>query len=63
MLSSRLVTLILPCYNEAEHIQKSLPRIIAYMKKFFYNDFSLIIIDDKSTDQTPQLVKQIIKKQ
>lgn len=54
------VSLILACYNEAEHILKSVPRIIEALDQ---TDFSweIIFIDDASTDKTPRLIEKFIK--
>ena len=54
------LTLILPCYNEAEHIHKSIPRIIAVLENSKYS-YELILIDDKSTDNTADLIKKLNK--
>lgn len=55
------LSLVLPCYNEAEHLNKSVAEIIAALKKIAVS-FEIIFIDDKSKDTTPQLLKVIIKK-
>ncbi len=54
-------SLILPCYNEAEHIQKSADRIIKVLR-LLSSKFEVIFIDDSSQDETPKLIKQIISK-
>lgn len=53
------VSLILPCYNEAEHFTKSVDRIIEVLDG---TDFSweILFIDDKSRDETPALIKNYI---
>lgn len=51
-------SLILPCYNEAEHISKSVNSIIAVLKRLNYS-FEIIFIDDKSNDKTRALLKVI----
>lgn len=55
------VSLILACYNEAEHISISVTRIIEVLDQ---TDFSweIIFVDDASVDKTPFLIKNIIKK-
>lgn len=54
------VSLILPCYNEAEHFAKSVDRIITVLDG---TDFSweIIFIDDASKDKTATLVETYIK--
>ena len=51
-------TLILPCFNEEEHILESVDKIIEILdvSKYLYE---LILIDDKSTDNTANLIKEI----
>lgn len=51
------LTLILPCYNEAEHFVTSVPQIlnVLHSSKISYE---VIFIDDKSTDSTKLLIKK-----
>jgi glycosyltransferase involved in cell wall biosynthesis len=53
------VSLVLACYNEAEHFTKSVDRIIEVLDG---TDFSweILFIDDKSRDETPALIKNYI---
>lgn len=53
------VSLVLPCYNEAEHFEESVDRIIEVLDR---TDFSweILFIDDKSKDETPELIKKYI---
>ena len=55
------LSLILPCYNEGEHLAKSIPKIISVLENS-NNSYELILIDDKSTDNTTDLIKKINKK-
>lgn len=48
-----LVSIIMPCLNAASHIQRAMDS--AYLQSF--SDFELIVVDNGSTDGTPQLVK------
>jgi len=54
------LSLVLPCYNEAEHLNKSVVKITTALKDLKF-PFEIIFIDDKSKDTTPQLLKKIIK--
>ncbi|WP_432826899.1 glycosyltransferase family 2 protein [Dactylosporangium sp. CA-092794] len=45
------VTIVLPCYNEADHVRAELDRICAAMDKAGYS-YELLAIDDASTDTT-----------
>lgn len=55
------VSLILPCYNEAEHFEKSVDKIIEVLDR---TDFSweILFIDDKSEDKTPDLINKYTAK-
>jgi len=56
------VSIILPVYNAESYINKTLREIIDYieLKK---DTMELIIIDDASSDNTPNIIKQIISSQ
>jgi glycosyltransferase involved in cell wall biosynthesis len=45
------VTVVLPCYNEQEHVLQEIDRITASMDASGYS-YELLVIDDKSTDGT-----------
>ena len=45
------VTVVLPCYNEQDHVLKEIERISAVMDASGYS-YELLVIDDKSTDGT-----------
>lgn len=53
------LTLIIPCYNEQpNNLEKSIRRIEEVLKKTLYN-YEIILIDDYSTDNTLQIIKNI----
>src|SRR5262245_1612265 len=45
------VTVVLPCFNEQDHVVAELERITAAMDGSAFS-YELLVIDDKSTDQT-----------
>ena len=45
------VTVVLPCYNEQDHVLKEIERISSVMDASGYS-YELLVIDDKSTDGT-----------
>lgn len=55
------LSLIVPCYNEGEHLEKSFPKVIEVLKKLKQN-FEIIIIDDLSRDNTVEIINRLIKK-
>jgi len=54
-------TLILPCYNEGEHFEASLKRIIAVLSSSGLA-WEVLLIEDKSTDDTAKRIKKALKK-
>lgn len=54
------LSLILPCYNEAEHLKESFPKVIAVLKKL-NRAIEIIIIDDGSKDDTVKIIELLIK--
>lgn len=51
------ISVILPCYNVQDYIEHCLDRIINQTLK----DIEIICIDDKSTDNTPQIIQKYSK--
>lgn len=58
MTGSPLVTIVLPVYNGARY----LPEAIASCLAQTYANFELIIVDDASTDETPEIVRKFVLK-
>nr|MDT0661073.1 glycosyltransferase family 2 protein [Micromonospora sp. DSM 115978] len=51
------VTVVLPCYNEQDHLLKEIERITESMDRSGYR-YELLAIDDKSTDNTLQILQE-----
>lgn len=51
------VTVVLPCYNEQDHVLLELERISAALEASGYS-YELLVIDDKSTDATLRLLRE-----
>ena len=49
-----LVTIIMPSYNTGQYIKEAIESVLSQT----YNDWELIIVDDCSTDDTEEIVKQ-----
>jgi len=60
-MKTNSVTVIVPAYNEAKHINKNVPRICDFLQQNF-NDFEVLVVDDGSTDGTYSLVRNLIEK-
>lgn len=50
------VTVVLPCYNEQDHLLREIERITAAMDRSGYR-YEILAIDDKSTDQTLRILR------
>jgi len=55
------LSLILPCYNEAETFTPSVKEILAVLDKTDWS-YEIIFVDDASGDTTIQLIKQALKR-
>lgn len=55
------LSLIVPCYNEGEHLEKSFPKVIEVLQKL-NQSFEVIIIDDCSQDNTADIIRKLIDK-
>lgn len=53
------VTILVPAYNEADHIQKSLGQLHNHMKDLSRDyDWEILVVDDGSSDDTSEQVEQ-----
>lgn len=52
-MDKNLISIILPAYNVAETVQRSIESVLAQT----YSHFELIVIDDGSTDDTAEVVR------
>lgn len=60
-MTSTHLTLVLPCFNEGEHINNSFPRILNVLN-IFRQKIEIIFVEDKSNDDSIILIKKLIKK-
>ena len=49
------VSILIPCHNEEEVIEKTTQNIL----NLDYKDFEIILIDDRSSDSTPEIIKKL----
>lgn len=54
----KLISIVLPVYNGAEFLNQSIDSIISQT----YTNWELLVLDDCSTDNTPNIVKEYVKK-
>ena len=58
---SKLISIIVPCFNEQEALPIFYETIIPYLNKL-NNDYEILFIDDGSKDNTPNIIKDIAAK-
>lgn len=54
-------SLIIPCYNEGKIFEDSVSKIVTVLRGL-RSKWEIILVEDKSTDQTAQSVKNLLKK-
>ena len=58
----KLISLIVPCYNEEESLPLFYEATDKLMKKMNYVDFELLFINDGSKDKTLEILRKLAKK-
>lgn len=58
MDEKKIISIVVPCYNVASYIQQCVDSIISQT----YSNWELILVDDGSTDKTPQICDYYSKK-
>jgi len=58
MIERKLISWIIPCFNEEEVIIKSLNEIVKVSDSITNYQWELVIIDDGSSDKTSELIKE-----
>src|SRR5205807_9948772 len=53
-------SIIVPAFNEAERLGRSLEKIVSYLKER-QEPSELIVVDDGSTDETPDVARKHLK--
>lgn len=59
--SSVSLSVVIPAFNEEDSLGFVLNDILKHLPKYF-KDFEIVVIDDGSTDQTPQIAEAYAKK-
>jgi len=53
-----MISVVIPCYNQAQYLPDTLNSILAQT----YQDWECIMVDDESTDNTPDIARQYMAK-
>ncbi len=53
------LSVVIACFNEAEHLRQSLPELERVLRAFGLR-YELIVIDDASSDGTPQILRELL---
>ena len=61
-MAKKLITIIIPAYNEEEALPKCLQRITKLIDKQTSHDFEVLLVDDGSKDKTVEIIKKSAKK-
>lgn len=53
------VSIYVPCYNEEGCLEKNIRTLNSYMKGSIFNDYTIVIVDDCSTDGTSSIAVRL----
>ena len=53
----KMISLVIPCYNEEDNLEKLLTRISSLLKEFSQENIELVIVNNGSTDNSEQIIK------
>lgn len=57
-----MLTIIFPVLNEKLRLESGITRTVEYLKKINYTNYEIIIVDNGSEDETPQIAKMLCEK-
>jgi len=57
-----MLTIIFPVLNERLRLESGITRTVEYLAKIAYEDYEIIIVDNGSEDETPQIAEALCKK-
>jgi len=58
----KFLSVISPCYNEEENVEELYRRVVAVMDRYSQYEFEYVFIDNASTDNTVEKLKNLAKK-
>ena len=53
-----MISLVIPCYNEEDNLEKLLTKISFVLKKFSKERIEIVIVNNGSTDNSEKIIKQ-----
>jgi dolichol-phosphate mannosyltransferase len=56
------LSVILPTLNEGSNLEYLIPEINQVLRKYFISDYEIIVVDDGSSDETHEIVNDLISK-
>ena len=56
------LTIIFPVLNEKKRLESGITRTVEYLQKIAYEDYEMIIVDNGSEDETPQIGQMLCEK-
>ncbi|MCM1305034.1 MAG: glycosyltransferase [Lachnospiraceae bacterium] len=57
-----MLTIIFPVLNERLRLESGVTRTVEYLKKISFSDYEILIVDNGSEDETPQIAGALCKK-
>ena len=53
-----MISLVIPCYNEEDNLEKLLTKISYVLKKFSKERIEIVIVNNGSTDNSENIIKK-----
>lgn len=57
-----MLTIIFPVLNEKLRLERGVTRTVEYLRKIDFEDYEIIIVDNGSEDETPQIARSLCEK-
>ena len=54
-----MLTIIFPVLNEKKRLESGVTRTVEYLRKIDFKDYEIIIMDNCSEDETPQIGRRL----